>query len=50
MPQEPTIVMKSSPLIWKSSASAPPIGSVKKVAVYPPAYPSPTIQGVRTDR
>jgi hypothetical protein len=39
-----TITFEESPLMTTSTTSTPPIGSITKTAVYPPAYPSAKIQ------
>lgn len=41
-----TIEFRESALMATSTASTPSVGSVTKTAAYPPAYPSPKIQGV----
>lgn len=45
-----SITFKDSPLIAASTASTPLVGSITKAAAYPPAYPSPKIQGVSAAR
>jgi hypothetical protein len=40
------VTFEESAWIASSTTSAPELGSITKTAAYPPAYPSPKIQGV----
>lgn len=40
------VTFEESTLIAVSTASTPAVGSITKTAVYPPAFPSPKIQGL----
>jgi len=41
-----SVTFEESTLIATSTTSTPSVGSITKTAVYPPAYPSPKIQGI----
>jgi hypothetical protein len=43
-----SVTFEDSTLITTSTASTPSVGSVARAAVYPPAYPSPRIEGIET--
>ncbi len=45
-----TLKFEESVLITTITTSAPPVGSVTKPALYPPAYPSPDVQGLKASR
>jgi hypothetical protein len=40
------ILFEESPFVWISTASTPDVGAIVKSATYPPAYPSPKIEGI----
>jgi hypothetical protein len=41
-----SVTFEESTLIVTSTAATPPVGSITRAAVYPPAYPSLKIQGI----
>jgi len=41
-----SVTFEESTLIARSTASAPSVGNITRAAMYPPAYPSPKIQGI----
>jgi hypothetical protein len=47
--QGPTVrvTFEASTLITTSTATTPSVGSITRAAVYPPAYPSPEVQGIK---
>jgi hypothetical protein len=41
-----SVSFEESSLVAPNTASAPAVGSITRAGIYPPAYPSPKIQGI----